>query len=183
MFDIKKHLIKVQGGRQYLPVAARLLWFKEEHPDWSIETEVVNLDLASKTAVCRASVKDENGRIKGQGTKMEDSKGFGDYLEKAETGAIGRALAVVGFGTKFAPDLDDHKTDFNQRSTYSVREEADSQVIEGNFDSRAKASDGAVSTGCTSCGLVLTPSQASLSLRKFGTALCPACQNKRKAAN
>jgi hypothetical protein len=30
--------------------------------------------------------------------------GFKDYLEKAETGAIGRALAMCGYGTQFTGD-------------------------------------------------------------------------------
>ena len=42
-----------------------------------------------------------------KGTKMEDFRGFPDYIEKSETGAIGRALAACGFGTQFAPDLDE----------------------------------------------------------------------------
>ena len=30
MFDVKKHLIKVQGGRQYLlGIRPRLVWFRE----------------------------------------------------------------------------------------------------------------------------------------------------------
>lgn len=35
---------------------------------------------------------------------METLEGFGDFIEKAETGAIGRALALVGFGTQFCAD-------------------------------------------------------------------------------
>jgi hypothetical protein len=38
---------------------------------------------------------------------MEDIKGFGDYLEKAETGAYGRALGALGYGTQFAPEFDE----------------------------------------------------------------------------
>lgn len=39
------------------------------------------------------------------GTKMETRGDFGDFVEKAETGAIGRALAMCGYGTQFAPEL------------------------------------------------------------------------------
>lgn len=107
MFDVKKHLIKVQGGRMYLPVSARLVWFRQEHPDWGIETRVVALDLEKQYAVFEAFVYNETGKLMAKGTKMEDVRGFPDYMEKAETGAIGRALAVCGFGTQFAPDLDE----------------------------------------------------------------------------
>ena len=46
-FEPKRHLIKVQGGRMYLPVSARLIWFRNEHPDWGIETEPLVIDHES----------------------------------------------------------------------------------------------------------------------------------------
>ncbi len=30
-------------GRDYLEVKYRLVWFREEHPDWSIETEFMSV--------------------------------------------------------------------------------------------------------------------------------------------
>lgn len=52
-------------GKQYLEVKFRLVWFREEHPD---------------------------------------------FIEKAETGSIGRALALIGYGTQFCADeLDEGK--------------------------------------------------------------------------
>jgi hypothetical protein len=41
--------------------------------------------------------------------KHESAAGFGDYREKAETGAIGRALALCGYGTQFAPEFDEEE--------------------------------------------------------------------------
>lgn len=108
-FDFKKSLIKVQGGRMYLPVAARLVWFREEHPDWGIETEAIEINHEKQFAVFRARIYNADGKLMAMGTKKEDVKGFGDYIEKAETGAVGRALAMCGFGTQFAPELDDGK--------------------------------------------------------------------------
>ncbi|HEY3333417.1 MAG TPA: hypothetical protein VGK19_25525 [Capsulimonadaceae bacterium] len=107
VFDPKKYIIKVQGGRQYLPVSARLIWFREVHPDWGIETRIVSLDTDKQYAVFEAFVYNGDGKLMAKGTKMEDIRGFPDYVEKAETGAIGRALAVCGFGTQFAPELDE----------------------------------------------------------------------------
>jgi hypothetical protein len=62
-------------------------------------------DPTQQLAVFRASVYDGENRLLSQATKMETAKGFADYLEKAETGAIGRALALAGYGTQFAPEL------------------------------------------------------------------------------
>ncbi len=106
-FDFKRHLIKVQGGRTYLPVSARIVWFRQEHPDWSIETEAVEINHEKQFAVFRARICDGDGKLMATGTKKEDVKGFGDFIEKAETGSVGRALALCGFGTQFSPDLDE----------------------------------------------------------------------------
>lgn len=106
-FDFKKNLIRIQGGRTYLPVAARLVWFREEHPDWGIETESVALDLEKQYAIFRARIYNAEGKLMATGTKMENVKGFPDYLEKSETGAIGRALALCGYGTQFEQSLEE----------------------------------------------------------------------------
>lgn len=106
-YDPSKHLIRVQGNREYLPVAQRLVWFREVHPDWGIQCELVQLDWEAKRAVCKATIRAEDGRIIAEGYKQEDAKGFPDFLEKSSTGAVGRALALCGFGTQFAPELDE----------------------------------------------------------------------------
>jgi hypothetical protein len=92
-------------GKDYLAVASRLVWFREEKPLWGIETSF--LVLEADYAIARAEIKDEHGRIIATGHKREDVKHFSDAAEKAETGAIGRALAAVGYGTQFAPELDE----------------------------------------------------------------------------
>lgn len=92
-------------GKDYLQVAHRLVWFREQHPDWSISTEYVQ--LSENYAVARAVIADQTGRTISTAHKCEDRKGFQDFMEKAETGAIGRALAACGYGTQFAPELDE----------------------------------------------------------------------------
>ncbi|MBI3554904.1 MAG: hypothetical protein HY074_01415 [Deltaproteobacteria bacterium] len=89
-------------GRDYLEVKYRLVWFREEHPNWSIETEFISV---TPTAACaKALVRDERGRVIATSHKFENEHGFPDFLEKAETGAIGRALALIGYGTQFCAD-------------------------------------------------------------------------------
>jgi len=93
-------MIKLQG-KDYLPVAARVLWFRMEHPDWGIETHEMEIDMVKKYARFRAVITNAEGKIMATATKMEDSAGFKDFGEKAESGSIGRALALCGFGTQF----------------------------------------------------------------------------------
>lgn len=106
-FDPKPFMIRVQGGREYLPVAARLVWFRGEHSDWGIVTEPLEINQEMQYAIFRASIFNEEGRLIATATKREDVRGFADWLEKAETGAVGRALALCGYGTQFAPEMDE----------------------------------------------------------------------------
>jgi len=92
-------------GKDYLQVQHRLIWFREVYPTWTIETEIRT--PAQDSAIAKATIKDEQGRVIATAHKTENVKGFGDYIEKAETGAIGRALALCGFGTQFAEELDE----------------------------------------------------------------------------
>lgn len=93
-------------GKDYLQVAYRLVWFREEHPDWSIETDFVTVN--EQSAVVKAIIKDQSGRIIATSHKEESLKDFpAGFREKAETGAIGRALALCGYGTQFEPELDE----------------------------------------------------------------------------
>lgn len=92
-------------GKPYLQVAHRLVWFREEKPEWRIETHFVQLFDAY--AIACAKIMNEQGQVMATGHKREDQKHFPDHMEKAETGAIGRALAMIGYGTQFAPELDE----------------------------------------------------------------------------
>jgi len=94
----------------YLQVQHRLVWFREVHPDWTIRTEV--RDLTADSAIIQAFIEtpgnfNDPGRVISTGMKRETAQGWEDFLEKAETGAIGRALAAAGFGTQFAVEMED----------------------------------------------------------------------------
>jgi hypothetical protein len=133
MFNPNEHLVQLksrQGSQDYLPVQWRLVWFRENCPQGTIDTEEVVVDLDREVEVeayvwsnekrrsekvtrrsrgyarFRAVVTDGKGG-RATGTKSENAANFQDYIEKAETGAIGRALAALGYGTQFAPELNE----------------------------------------------------------------------------
>jgi hypothetical protein len=91
------------SGKKYLQVAGRVLLFREVHPAGGIHTELVTLDLDRGFAQYKAIVVDANGVILSTAYGSETLKGFPTgWIEKAETVAVGRALAAAGFGTQFA---------------------------------------------------------------------------------
>jgi hypothetical protein len=113
VFDPKPHLIQLprrvkdpQTGQwttrleDYLEVKWRLVWFRERYPRGVITTEEICVDLDRGYARFRCVVCDgEGGQATGYGT--ETAAGFADYVERAETRALGRALAALGIGTQF----------------------------------------------------------------------------------
>jgi hypothetical protein len=129
-FNPSDHLMEIKSGKgknDYLPVQWRLVWFRQECPHGTIETEELEYDTEKECSVetsvwnnnkrsfdkvvktakgyarYRAMVTDGKGG-RATGTKAECRASFEDYGEKAETGSIGRALAGLGFGTQFTAD-------------------------------------------------------------------------------
>jgi hypothetical protein len=148
-FNPNDHLIDLKG-KDYLQVMWRLVWFREEKPLWTINTQLVKLE--NDHAIFKAEIMNEEGRQLASGYGSESIKDFRDYIEKAETKAIGRALAMLGYGTQFAPELDE-----GERIVDSLRPK-------GNK--------------CSKCGLTITPAVVTFSTRKYGKALCVDCQKK-----
>ena len=121
IFDPNKYMLKLPKTKKivgdngmvkwektetdYLPVAARIAWFRREHPYWSIMTKVEK--WGDKAVVMKAVIKDMLGTVIATARKKETEIGLPDYIEKAETGVIGRALAMCGYGTLQAPEFDE----------------------------------------------------------------------------
>ena len=117
LFDIKPYIIKIPRNKkkadgtwektetEYLPVSARIAWFRTEHPKLAIDTEIEAL-TEGKVRV-RATIYGEDNTVLSSAMKTGDKARFGDYVEKAETGAIGRALSLAGYDLASAPDLDE----------------------------------------------------------------------------
>ncbi|MBA3450827.1 MAG: hypothetical protein H0T18_06420 [Chloroflexia bacterium] len=101
-FEPARYLTRVNGS-EYLEVKWRLVWLRDRHPDAMVETELMS--HVENTAIFRAQITVPNGGSS-TGWGSETAGDFRDYLEKAETKAIGRALAALGFGTQFCPDFE-----------------------------------------------------------------------------
>lgn len=131
-FDPNDHLMQLKG-RDYLNVQARLLWFIRDQRalivaglaqmPYVLRTELVEQDRERQFAHFKTYVRDVLGN---EATMYgsETGKDFADYAEKASTKSLGRALLALGYGTAFAPEMDEGErvVDTPQRHVPSTRE-------------------------------------------------------------
>ena len=171
MFNPKDHLMELKG-KDYLQVMWRLVWFRDEKPLWSIDTKLEQ--LTDNHAVFSAKIFDENGVQKSAGYGSESIKDFRDYIEKAETKAVGRALAMLGYGTQFAPEMDEC-------------EDGKDRIVDSPVPKKKAAiAQNPESVKCDHCGSEIKPYQngkgtvtverhCKASVERFGKKLCLHC--------
>ncbi len=97
-------------GKDYLMVAYRIQWMNEDVPNFTIETNFSFVDDEQTIAHAKVTILNEKNEVvkSASASKRETKKDFTDHTEKAETAAVGRALAMLGYGTQFAlSDLDE----------------------------------------------------------------------------
>jgi hypothetical protein len=114
-WDPNKNLMNLRG-KDYLNVQNRMIWFIRDQRElimrglaqtsYAINTECVELDREAGWAHFRTYVRDVLGN---EATMYgsESMRDFPDYAEKASTKSLGRALAMLGYGTQFAPEMDE----------------------------------------------------------------------------
>ncbi len=114
-FNPEEKMIKMKSSSpNYLEVKWRLVMLRELYPEAQVITNVMwhdeekrNCYVAATISLPPAKVHPETGHVIipgaiGTGHKMECYSDFRDYVEKAETGAIGRALGAVGVGLQYS---------------------------------------------------------------------------------
>lgn len=149
-----KTIKRGQGSFQYLGVADRVRWFREEHADGIIDVDLVQWDPAAGVAVVKANVTipSTGGTATGLGSacrsdleakvvkKSVQPDQVESYVEFAETAAVGRALGKLGYGTDEA--LDEAGPVDTPRQVQEGREEPDPLIVARNMvRETAKACD------------------------------------------
>ncbi len=132
-FDPTPYLRKIGGrgrsGEDYLDVKHRLLWLRTEHPDAQIVTEHIQID--GQSAIFKATVTIPGGGT-ASGHGSETAGDFPDYIEKAETKALGRALNALGYGAQFADS--EERREPQQRVTAAPTPKTPSSASEASSD-------------------------------------------------
>lgn len=97
--------IRLIRGKPYMDCAYRVVWFREEKPTWKIHTFMVT--ATDKSVLFRAAILNDANETIASAHKFQKSS-FDNFYEKAESQAVGRALALCGYGTAHAhADFDD----------------------------------------------------------------------------
>ena len=190
-FVPSEHFMKLKG-KDYLQVMWRLVWFREDHPDWNISTRMEFFDSEGKQAIFRAEI--SNGeKLLSSGYGSETAKDFADYIEKAETKAIGRALAILGYGTQFAPEMEEGDDEEHQRladSPVERKKKPEPKVRQAPQDVRTQHK-----VCCSDCGkeiidvkfaggnIMKAEEIISRSVNLYQRPLCIGCAKKANNAN
>ena len=98
-FNPLDYIIRTRGQHDYLEVKYRVLWLRRDYPTARIESEC--LDHTDNFALFRACIDlGEKGYAEGHGSEWRES--FSNYIERAETRALGNALDALGYSTDAA---------------------------------------------------------------------------------
>src|SRR5712691_6283872 len=105
--------MKLQG-RDYLQVADRVYAWRLDYPidsGWRIITQIIAGSAEEKWMAWEARTVNPESCVVATGHKFEDApppgaRGCAEWVDKGETGAIGRALGNCGWGTAAALEED-----------------------------------------------------------------------------
>jgi len=86
-------------GKLYKTVALRVQEFRNDHPEWTIQSKVLS---AADIVQVKTTIKDHEGRVLANG-HAEEERGRTNILktsalETCETSSVGRALAFLSYG-------------------------------------------------------------------------------------
>ena len=99
MASNQKGVVAIKG-KNYKLIVQRVNEFRQAHPEFGVETELLHHDEIRVVAQVR--IFDEQGRIRGSGVAEEFREASRinqtSAMENCETSAFGRALASMGYG-------------------------------------------------------------------------------------
>ena len=111
-------------GKEYKTVALRIQEFREKHPDFTIQTDLVE---ANDTLVVMKATISQGDQVIATGYAEEvrtaSKINRTSALENAETSAVGRALAFFGLGGSEIASADEVANAITQQSSQASKED------------------------------------------------------------
>ena len=93
-----------QGPKPYLPLWGRVAWLRHDHPTARIISEELFATDKAARFCCTITLMDGACAV---AHAYETAGAFPDFYEKAESSALSRACAMLGYGTEGAEELED----------------------------------------------------------------------------
>lgn len=98
-FNPLDYIIRTRGQRDYLEVKYRILWLRRDHPTARIMSEC--LARTDDFALFRVTIDlGDKGFAQGHGSEYKENSP--NFIERAETRALGNALDALGYSTDAA---------------------------------------------------------------------------------
>lgn len=116
-------------GKEYKTVALRIQEFREKHPDFTIQTELVEANdtlVVMKATISTGSQVIATGYAEEVRTASKINRT--SALENAETSAVGRALAFFGLGGSEIASADEVANAIQQQNNQASSEEMERLV-------------------------------------------------------
>ena len=116
-------------GREYKTVALRIQEFREKHPDFTIQTELVEANdilVVMKATISMGPQVIATGYAEEVRTASKINRT--SALENAETSAVGRALAFFGLGGSEIASADEVASAISQQNSQGSNEEMERLV-------------------------------------------------------
>ena len=116
-------------GKEYKTVALRIQEFREKHPDFTIQTELVEANdilVVMKATISAAGIVIATGYAEEVRTASKINRT--SALENAEPSAVGRALAFFGLGGSEIASADEVANAISQQNNQGSNEEVEKLV-------------------------------------------------------
>ena len=116
-------------GKEYKTVALRIQEFREKHPDFTIQTELVEANdmlVVMKATISQGDQVIATGYAEEVRTASKINRT--SALENAETSAVGRALAFFGLGGSEIASADEVANAISQQSSQASKEDMEALI-------------------------------------------------------
>jgi len=116
-------------GKEYKTVALRIQEFREKHPDFTIQTDLVEANdmlVVMKATISAAGMVIATGYAEEVRTASKINRT--SALENAETSAVGRALAFFGLGGSEIASADEVANAITQQSSQAPKEDMEKLI-------------------------------------------------------